>query len=80
MAYFSDMNSERLFGVVTMELTTDRLKLEDDLERVINSSVDISEKVASIKQILSSISILELSINKFNNMINKQKTTQNGEG
>ena len=53
-----------------MELSNDTLKLEQELEQVINSSIDINEKTNSVKLILSKIVTTEASIAKFTSMIN----------
>ena len=53
MAYNYDMNSNRLFQIVVMDLTSDVLKLEDELERVINSNLEITKKTNKICTIRS---------------------------
>jgi predicted nucleotidyltransferase len=63
------MNSNRLFEIVLLDLTTDKLKMEDRLERVINSDFDIDEKVSKIKTLVSEINNIDLSITKFQSMI-----------
>jgi hypothetical protein len=64
------MNTERLFTIIVTELSTDLLKQEVELERLINSAVDINTKISDIKTCLEKISIIEMSLHKFNNMIN----------
>jgi hypothetical protein len=64
------MNTERLFTIIVTELSTDLLKQEVELERLINSVVDINTKISDIKTCLEKISIIEMSLHKFNNMIN----------
>lgn len=64
------MNTERLFNVVLLELTTDRMKLEDRLEQTINSSENIDQKTTSIKMILASIANNEASTAKLQSMLN----------
>ena len=64
------MNAERLFTIIVTELSTDLLKQEVELERLINSAVDINTKISDIKTCLEKISIIEMSLHKFNNMIN----------
>ncbi len=52
-----------------MDLNSDLLKLEDELETTINSSMDVNEKTKKIKTLLSSIAITEASVTKFSNMV-----------
>lgn len=64
------MNTERLFNVVLLELTTDKMKLEDRLEQTINSSDTIDQKVSSIKSLLAGIANNEASAAKLQSMLN----------
>ena len=52
-----------------MELTTDNLKLEAELEKTINSDLEINEKTDKIKFILAKMVNIDGSISKFTNMI-----------
>lgn len=63
------MDGERLFKIVMMDLNSDLLKLEDELETTINSSMDVNEKTKKIKKLLSNIAITEASITKFSAMV-----------
>lgn len=63
------MDGERLFKIVMMDLNSDLLKLEDELEMTINSSMDVNEKTKKIKTLLSNIAITEASITKFSGMV-----------
>lgn len=67
-----------------MELTSDNLKLEDELERAINGDLEINVKTLRIKRILSRIVAVEASIAKFtslmtnnNNQLNPQNNGNN---
>lgn len=53
-----------------MDLTTDSLKLEQELERVINSDQEIQYKTESIKSLLSRMVTIEASLIKFTSMMN----------
>lgn len=64
------MNSERVFKIITSDLTSDIMKDEEELERIINSDIEIEDKINTVKNLLKRISIAELSITKFNNMVN----------
>jgi hypothetical protein len=63
------MNSERLFKTIMMDLNLDSIKLEDELEMVINSDMNINDKTFKIKELLTKIAITEASIIKFGNMV-----------
>jgi len=68
------MNGERLFKIVMMELTSDSLKLEEELEFTINSDMDVNSKTTKIKELLFNIATIEISISKFTSMVS---TNQN---
>ena len=65
-----------------MELTIDSLKLEGELEKTINSDVDIDSKTKTIKTLLDKLVTTEASIAKFTGMINinNNKLNQNENG
>ena len=73
------MNGERLFKTILMELNLDSIKLEDELETVINSDMNINDKTLKIKELLTKIAITEASITKFSSMvsINNNKEIKN---
>jgi hypothetical protein len=73
------MNGERIFKIVMMELTSDSLKLEEELERTVNSDIDVNEKTIKIKDLLSQIAITEASIAKFTNMVSTNNNELNNE-
>lgn len=76
------MNTERLFNVVVLELTTEKLRIEDSLEQVLASSEEITIKSHRIKDLVARLVTIETSLEKFNSMVsinnnndnNKQKT------
>lgn len=63
------MNTERLFNAVLIDYSSEQLRLEDKLETVINSKLDIDEKILEIKSLLSQITTNEASILKFKAMV-----------
>ena len=63
------MKTEKLFKLVLMELTSDSIKLELELEKMINSDDDVSLKIIKIKQILKQMNDNESSVIRFTNMI-----------
>jgi len=66
------MNTERMFKIIVMELSSDKLKIEQELERIINSDMEISVKIKKIKYLLAKLVIAESSISKFANMLNNE--------
>jgi hypothetical protein len=63
------MKTERLFNVILLELSSEKMKIEDDLERVMNSDTDIEFKTKTIKELVVKLNTVEASIIKFNDMI-----------
>lgn len=77
ITYICDMNSERFIRIILTDLSTDLMKTEEELERVINSVMDTDEKICLVKQLLEKISLIELSITKFNSMISNNNNNKN---
>ena len=63
------MNTERLFNTVLIDYSSEQLRLEDKLETVINSKMDIDDKINQIKSLLAKITTNEASILKFKSMV-----------
>jgi hypothetical protein len=61
---------ERIIKIIVMELNSDILKLEGDLEKTMNSNMDINSLIKKSKEILSELVLKEKSLAKFNYMIN----------
>jgi predicted nucleotidyltransferase len=72
------MNLERLFKIVMSDYATERLKLEEQLESIMNSNQDIHTKTKIIKKVLRKITINEASMLKFASMI-PNNNLQNNE-
>jgi len=70
------MNTERMFKIIVMELSSDKLKIEQELERIINSDMEISVKIKKIKYLLAKLVIAESSISKFANMLNNENNEE----
>jgi hypothetical protein len=67
----------RIFDIIKSELNTDKLKLEEEFERVINNkSLETDDKVATIKKILKEIAIIEVSFKKFGGYITEEKNDE----
>ena len=71
------MNTERLFNLVMTDMTMDKMKLEDDLERIINNKdMSIDEKVSMSKSILYRLSNTENAIATFSNLLNNNNKNE----
>jgi hypothetical protein len=64
------MNSERVFNIILADLALEKMKLEEDLERTINTDMEINIKIETVKNFISKLAITELSIAKFTGMLN----------
>jgi hypothetical protein len=72
------MNTERLFNLVMSDMAMDKLKLEDDLERIINNKdMSIDVKMLETKSILYRISNTENTIATFSNLLNNNNKKEN---
>lgn len=74
------MNSDRLFKTVIMDLTTDLLKAEADLEHAINEDTLSESKINKIKYILATIVSIENSLAKFTSLVNNMNTKKENNG
>jgi K+/H+ antiporter YhaU regulatory subunit KhtT len=73
------MDYNKIFQIITVDLTTDILKSEQDLEVTINSVMDTDKKVAKIKKILGKITKLENSLEKFNELLTNNNNNNNND-
>jgi hypothetical protein len=71
------MNTERLFNVVLLELSVEKLKIEDALEQTLVSTDDISNKSHRIKDLVARLATVETSIEKFNAMVSNNNNNEN---
>ena len=56
----------RIFDIIKSELTADKLKAEEEIERVINDkSLETNDKVATLKILLREVAIIESSFETF---------------
>ena len=51
------MDGERIIKIVLLELSNEKLKLEESLEKAVNSNKEIDEKVKEITDLLKAIAI-----------------------
>lgn len=63
------MKENRIIGILLTELATDKLKLEEELERLLNSDIKVNKRVKLIKKLLSEITINELNTIKIKQYI-----------
>lgn len=56
-----------------MELTSKALKLEEKLEMVINSDLDIDEKIQKSKKLLRKLTVAENEHARFMNLLSKDE-------
>ncbi len=68
------MNTERFFEAMAFKLTLDQKKLDDKLERVVNSKLSLEDKLIKFESILQKMVNLEGLVTKFNEVI---QTTNN---
>ena len=60
----------RIFDIIKSEINSDKLKVEEEIERVINDkTLDTNNKVAIIKNLLKEVAIIESSFEKFKSYI-----------
>lgn len=68
----------RIFDIIKSELNSDKLKLEEEIERVINDkSLETNDKVSTVKTLLKEVALIEASFEKFKTYIDD--TSKNNE-
>lgn len=71
------MNTERLFSLLMSDMAMDKMKLEDDLERIINNKdMTIEIKMKEAKSLLYRISTTENAIATFSNLLNNNNKNE----
>jgi hypothetical protein len=71
------MNTERLLNIVMMDMTMEKMKIEDDIERTINdNNISIDDKTMKMKSLIHRLSTTENSIATFSNMLNNNNTKE----
>lgn len=62
------METPNIYKVVLADLVADKLKLEEELQRIVNDgSVETTTKVSTLKSILSSINNINGQVDLWNN-------------
>ncbi len=69
MSYINSMN--RIISIILTDLASDKLKYEEEMEKTINGSLEINERVDKIKHNLEKIVLTELMINTWKNYTNQ---------
>lgn len=76
------METNRIIAIIMSELSLDNLKLQESLEKTINSTEDIDIKIMNVKSILAKLATNEQMITKFQTLVspnnNNLNTNQNG--
>jgi hypothetical protein len=72
------MDTNRLVNIVLTNLSLENLKLQEELERIINSNTEETQsKVYKITTILEKIVLNEMSLTKFQSMIQPKNNNEN---
>lgn len=78
------MDTSRIVTIILSELSTENLKIQERIESTINStSLSIDDKTFTVKNHLTNLVINEMSITKFQSMIqpnNQAQTNQTENG
>ena len=74
------MNTERIINLVVMEMTMEKMKTEEEIERYINrNDISIDDKTLNIKNLIYRLSSTENAIATFSNMLNNNNNTKEKE-
>ena len=71
------MNTERIINIILTDLSLENLKLQEDLEKVINDTDNTNSKLIRVKQALKELTINEIMINKFQNIVSPTNNNNN---
>lgn len=66
----------RMINILLTDLTSDRLKKEQEMERIINDNIEISEKVSLIKGQLREIVLTDLMIAEWRKLISSSESSE----
>lgn len=78
------MDTSRVISIILSDLSLENLKLQETLERSINSNEHVETKVNDVKSALRALALNEMMIGKFQALISKpnnnqtQNQTENG--
>lgn len=71
------MDTSRIITIILSDLSLENLKLQETLERSINSNEHVEQKVNDVKSALRALAINELMIGKFQALVSKPNNNQN---
>lgn len=78
------MDTNRIISIILSDLSLENLKLQDTIEKSINSNENIDTKIFDVKSTLKNLVLNELMIGKFQSLIstinNNQTQNQNENG
>ena len=77
------METNRIISIIISDLSLENLKLQESLEKAINSSDDVNTKLTKVKMYLAELATNEMMITKFQSLVSPQnnndlKMNQNG--
>jgi predicted metal-dependent enzyme (double-stranded beta helix superfamily) len=77
------METNRIVSIIISDLSLENLKLQESLEKAINSSDDVNTKLTKVKMYLAELATNEMMITKFQSLVSPQnnndlKMNQNG--
>ena len=77
------MEANRIVSIIISDLSLENLKLQESLEKAINSSDDVNIKLTKVKMYLAELATNEMMITKFQSLVSPQnnndlKMNQNG--
>lgn len=71
------MSTQRFLETMMLDLSLDQKKIEDSLERIINSDQELDVKIKNFKHLLTKSVELDSAITKFNEIVNNFNTNNN---
>jgi hypothetical protein len=63
------MNTQRIFEAMALKVSLDQKRLDDELERVVNSDVPLDNKLFSMESVLQKMVNLDGIVTKLNEVI-----------
>ena len=68
----------RIFDIIKSDLNSDKLKIEEEIERVINDkNLETNSKIVTIKTLLKEVAMIEASFEKFKTYIDDDSQITN---
>jgi hypothetical protein len=70
------MDTSRIISIIISDLSLENLKVQETLERSINSNEHVDSKINDVKSALRALALNELMLTKFQGLITNQNNTQ----